>query len=145
MPESQQVTVTVNLAKQVLTDVLTSGVESEGHALWYWDGFQMINVDRDGDLNVESITFDCHHLLSEWTDEPEAVERYTITWRDLGPAIEAVLRRDDAVSVNPQIVARIATILDGSAANEEYPLVDLDAECADVLIQIAAFGEVVYG
>jgi hypothetical protein len=127
---SIKVNMTVEVDEQILLDTLTTAVESGGHALWYWEGFNMVNVDRDGDLNVDQITFDVDH--------PEDGKRYTVNMEDVREAIETILSDQRSMNIDGSIVTSIRE----SVLGNDF---DMDALGADVVVQVAAFGEVIFG
>jgi hypothetical protein len=152
-----------DVTDQFLADVLTTAVESGGHALWYWEGFSMIDMDRAisripdantrtmvdvkvgepgseqehltrlGHLSVYRIKFACDHSAKEDSD---GQGEYIIDLEDVAKGIQWIL--DGTVPVASRLGAMVAmAVAEGEA--------DIDAEGADVIVQAAAFGELVFG
>lgn len=136
---SIKVNMTMEVDEQLLLDVLTNAVESGGHALWYWEGFYMVNVDRDGDLNVDQITFNVEHIAPGATAIDHQTAQYTINMEDVRVAIETILSDQRNCNIDPRIVGYIRSGVVGNDGG------DIDAEAADVIVQVAAFGEVIFG
>jgi hypothetical protein len=149
MPTTIQVTHEVS--DQFLADVLTTAVESGGHALWYWEGFSMVDVSRArsnpednnqnvagvvlDDLSVYRITFAVDHIARDEVDKSGQGE-YAIDLEDVAKGIQWIL--DGTVPVTRDLVGMIASAVADNDA-------DIDAIGADVIIQAACFKELVFG
>lgn len=151
-------TITLNhtLDDQFLSDVLTTAVESDGHALWYWEGFIIGDVERAisrepdpttrtmvevmvGDAEEEHGTILGHlsvYRVTFTVDHPQDGDDYQIDLEDVAKGIQWIL--DGTVPVADRLVSMIHR-----AVADEYP--DIDAEGADVIMQAACFKELVFG
>lgn len=105
--------------QQFLADVLCTALEG---GIGYWSECGMLKSDA---LGYVSATL----YPAEDDDFPETV----LTRESIQQGIEKVLSPD--FRVNPQIRAAIAS---GDAGQ-------IDADAADVIVQAACFGEIVYG
>lgn len=144
------ITVKHEVRDQFLADVLTTAVESGGHALWYWEGFSMINIEREvkvdancdrdhhthlDDLSVYKVEFSCDHN-TQTDGEPDTQGHYVVELSDIAQGIQWIL--DGTVPVAQRLVSMIAS----AVADDDA---DIDAEGADVIVQACAFGELVFG
>jgi hypothetical protein len=134
------------LKAQDYSDILTTAVEG-GIAYWANDraddgSLQVERIDRDADLNVERIVFN--------VPAAEDVAGQDVRWRHGYETatvdtfmVEATIRRlaTGEVKVRKDIRAIAARLL----AGDRDAVGDADAEVADVIVQVALFGEVVYG
>lgn len=146
----REITIKHEVSDQFLADVLTTAVESGGHALWYWEGFSMIDLRRAGadpgaqvvadqvldHLSVYRIEFACEHIARDDVDKNGQGE-YQIDLEDVAKGIQWIL--DGTVPVAQRLVDYIRR---GVA---EADTGDIDAEAADVIVQAAAFKELVFG
>lgn len=129
----QQITIRIDLEDQFLYDVMTTMVESAGHALWYWDDgdpdyFRNVKVERDDDLSVTSITFDIR-------DHGDKGKGYVIDKVSVAKAIETILSTYPLRADLMEYLQR--GVSEGDAG-------DIDAEVADCIAQWVCFGELVY-
>jgi len=127
--------IVVNWPTRALHDVMTSAVE--GRAITYWA--QARNVVRDVDLNV--VSFEVKPLDGDRRTRERRARGLdaapTDTWRTVdagGIALAIAFVLSGHVRVGRPLVGQIVT--EKGAADEE---------CVDVLVQIAALGELVYG
>jgi len=104
-------------------DILTTAVEG---GIGYWA--TITDYDRGPDGTWWRVTL-------APTGEPDEFEATTVYARDLGTAADVLLEK----------YPRCASATALRAAKKERDMGYLDAEAADMLVQIAAFGEVVYG
>lgn len=122
------------LSRQFVLDVLTTAVESGYSAVRYWGAF--LDVQRDGDLNVTQFTVAEDEEAKE--DGTGYHDWYVVTPETIVQAIQMVL--DDPV-MSASVVGNyvVRAVRDDDAG-------DIDAEAADLLVQLAAFdGTVIYG
>lgn len=122
------------LEDQFLQDVMTTMVESGSDALWYWDDFEMVSVKRREDEYHEVMEFSFRCLDGDGEEV-----RFTMTPLKVAKAIERTLSADDEALCG-QVISEY--IISGVKDNDAG---DIDAEAADVIAQVATFGEVVYG
>lgn len=137
---SIRINITKEISRQLLLDILTIAVESNGYALWYWEGFNMVNIDRDADLNVESITFNVEHFARRGDAIDHQTATYTITADDILDALERIM--SDEIG-RYFIAGYIMDYIRPAVMEDDAGYID--AEAADVIIQVAAFDEVVFG
>lgn len=104
-----------------LRDLMTTALESGG--IGYWA--RVRDVRREEDLTVVSF-----EVIAKDAESPDAWKR--IDAEGMARAVGWVLSR--RVKVRADLVGQIAA--DHGAA---------DADCADLLVQVAAFGDIVYG
>jgi adenosylcobinamide amidohydrolase len=132
----------IELSDQFLGDVLTTAVESGGHAMWYWEGFSMkdcmrYHADRPNsaggtvldDLTVTTVKF--------LVDHPQESDEYIVDFLDLATGIQWLL--DGTVPVNDYIKGMVYRAVAQADAGE------IDADAADCIVQATAFKEVVFG
>ncbi len=110
--------------QQFLADILTTALEG---GIDYWASVKCIQRDMQGNPMGYQVR-DCEDPSEPWC----AVTRQSIV-------VAMQLVTDSSVKVREDI--RTAVIL----ADHNNDACDIDAEAADVLVQIAAFGEVVFG
>lgn len=155
MPTS--IAVKHEVSDQFLADVLTTAVESGGHALWYWEGFSALDVTRailahDGrstdpvEVMVGGSGEHEHgttlsglsvYRLKFVVDHPQEQDEYTIDLEDVAQGIQWLL--DGTVPISDRIKDYIANAVSEADAG------DIDADAADCIIQAAAFKEYVFG
>lgn len=124
------INVTLEVTQQFLLDVLTTIVESP-FTLWSWDGIEVVNIDRDSDLNVTKLTIRF--------DDPrnDAKRERTL---DTGQVLLGIQRNlEGRMNLDPTIVGYI---MSGAKDNDAG---HIDAIAADAILQAAALGELVYG
>lgn len=151
-----KISITHDVSDQFLADIMTTAVESGGHALWYWEGFSMTEVVRavssdpdadsttkvdvmvggDGEhehgtslsnLSVYRLVFKC--------DNPQEGDEYTVDLEDIAQGMQWIL--DGTVPLNDRITGMLTmAIIDRQA--------DIDADGADCIIQAACFKEYVF-
>lgn len=151
-----KINITHEVSDQFLADILTTAVESGGHALWYWEGFEMVDVTRailardsssmdPVDVRVgEFLTEHSHNTrltgLSVYrikfkVDHPQDGDEYTVDLEDVAKGIQWIL--DGTVPLNDRITGQIVmSIIDMQP--------DIDAEAADCILQAACFKEYVF-
>lgn len=121
--------ISIELTTEFLRDVMTTMVESGGHAVWYWDDGEIMAVQRDSDLNVTSLTM---------KGRDGNGERFTcvVTEDKVAKALEKIMSGD---MVGDYLMTYITRGI------REQDAGDIDAEAADCIAQVIAFGELVYG
>lgn len=117
---------------QLARDVLTNFVES-GYSQWFMN-LDYNRLPEDQDLWITKVSFEEFDEDTMTPVEPRKV--FTITEADVIKAMRTICHGDLIAST---LQARIHEAL----TEEEYA--NLDAETDDCIIQIAAFGELVYG
>jgi hypothetical protein len=115
----------VSKSEQTARDILTTAIKG-GTGYWAW----VSEIVRTDELDVTSVKF---HANEEDDFEPK-----TITSADVKAAIRKLATEDVKYGANYKAVAR-ALMFDGSME------ADYDAGDADGIVQVAMFGEVVYG
>lgn len=68
-------------------------------------------------------------------------ETFTVSYNELAEALVQVATRDSGSYVDSYARQTLMEIQDG----EEFPGGDIDADLADVIVQLAIYGEVIYG
>lgn len=130
------INVDISLEDQFLMDVLITAVESGGYALHYWLDNASLVVHRTDDLDVTRIDFRCRDYDGKNTN-------YSIGTEQVSKAIERLLSNDAdkhlLITLNDEIRG---SIYEGALTNDAGCI---DAIGADVIVQVAAFGEVVFG
>jgi hypothetical protein len=119
---------------QIARDVMTNFVES-GYSQWFMNlDYTRKDVEAD-ELDVINLKFEEYDEGSMEPVEPRRVFEITET-----KVIKAMRKiASDATNINSEITDRIKEAL----GDQDYA--NLDAETDDCIIQVAAFGEVVYG
>jgi hypothetical protein len=138
----------VDINKQCIYDVLTTAIEG-GSGYWLNnDDFKNITVRRDENHNVTAIFF-------------EGTGQIPITYKTRGPCF-AQRPQDDSqflYCIFPLDIVEAAQKILHASKPDEYGYgpycaakelakgehADIDADAADCLLQVAAFGEIVYG
>lgn len=128
---STEITLRFQLSDQFLSDVLATAFDSSGGACWYWakprKGRDSWTVDSDDTWrSVQIIEREAQQVAGKrkWAN---------VTHELMGRGIARAL--DPSFKVNSQIRACIASLDAG----------EIDAAAADVIVQAAIFGEIVYG
>lgn len=129
------------LTDEIAGDILTTAVEG---GTGYWA--QVDKIKRTEDLTVTSV---CFHEMSEDPDSPDVYgdnwngfylkEGVTVTLEDVKRAIRKLAGTEPVKYAGPTIRSECRGLIFDP---EE---VDYDADTADVIVQVAIFGEVVYG
>lgn len=114
-----KILISIDVSDEAITDII-DGAEEGG--IGYWAR------DSHNDTNARTFSF----------TDIEDDKQYTITYEQIASAIGLIAT--DQVELNSMI--RDAIVLD--LANYDDPF-RMDAECYDVIIQVATFGELVYG
>jgi hypothetical protein len=124
----------MNQEEQTLArDVLTNFVES-GWSQWFMN-LDYTRLPEDQDLFITEVKFE---EFDEGTMQPLVPRRvFHITEVKVLKAMRKIA--SDATNVNTDIQDRIKEAL------KEQEYANLDAETDDCIIQVAAFGELVYG
>ncbi len=125
------ITITHVVTDEFLMDVLTTAVESGHDSMWYWEDFCILDVDRDV---AEYHPVKACKFIATVNDKPE---RWGVTIDTVHKAIQDLLNGKG--DVNDRILGYIRS------AVKDHDAGDIDAEAADVIVQVAAFGEVVFG
>lgn len=112
-------------AREFLYDVMTTAAEG---GIGYW---AVTIPQRDAELNVTEL------LVADAEDEPDERVWRTITPEKLHAAILKIQRAE--VQILKDIVGQF------HGYPHDIDITDHDADGADVAVQIAAFGKVVYG
>jgi hypothetical protein len=120
--------------KQIAWDVMTNFVES-GYSQWFMNlDYTRKDVEAD-ELDIINLKFEEYDEDTMTPVEPRRVFEITET-----KVIKAMRKiASDATNLNTDIIDRVKEAL----ADQDYG--NLDAETDDCIIQVAAFGEVVYG
>jgi hypothetical protein len=120
----------ISTSEQTARDILTGAIEG---GMNFWAGVS--EIERTEELDVISAKFwDANAEVNEEADfEPK-----TLTTKDIKAAIRKLATEAVKYGENYKDVAR-GLMFDGSM---EY---DWDANDADAIVQVAMFGEVVYG
>lgn len=129
--------VTIEIPEKALCDLLTTAWEGGSD---YWTAPYSAHAHRRGgepdgyagELDVMKITFDSPDGDDEFNEPVKLAE---ITGADIGRAIAAVL--SGTASAGDQIHKDLVDNINDLGA--------CDANTADVLLQVATFGEIVYG
>jgi hypothetical protein len=120
--------------KQLAWDVMTNFVES-AYSQWYMNlEYTRKDVDAD-ELDIINIKFEEYDEDTMTPVEPRRV--FEITEVKVIKAMRKIA--SDATNLNTDITDRVKEAL----ADQDYA--NLDAETDDCIVQIAAFGELVYG
>lgn len=133
------ITVSVTITKQSLMDIMTTAFE-QGIGYWAFDeDFANAEATRNGDAYVTSLILTRARGSKTPAFSPlvEATRnRAIITVPDLAAAFgRALSTKDDGTPVNEVAFFAATAQLSGN----------YDAGTADVLVQFAAFGDVIYG
>jgi hypothetical protein len=116
-------TITIPLPEQVAYDILTTAWEQ---GISYWaEGKE---VHRLADLSVTSFTV-------RDAEDPEA-EWVTADYDTVHDGLQKIL--DGEVRVRPDFYRQCLTVKDPED-------VDIDADAADVIVQVGLFGKIVFG
>lgn len=120
--------------KQLAWDVMTNFVES-GWSQWFMNlDYTRKDVEAD-ELDIINLKFEEYDEDTMTPVEPRRVIEITPV-----KVIKAMRKiAMDATNLNTNITDRVKESL------EEQNYLDLDAETDDCIVQVAAFGEVVYG
>lgn len=124
--------------EQITFDVMTNFVES-GYSQWFMNlDYTRKDVEAD-ELDIIELSFEEYDEDTMTPLVDEKGNRTVITMNP--PKIYAAMQKisNGEVSINPSIQARIhEALVDRDYAN-------LDAETDDCIVQVAAFGTLVYG
>lgn len=120
--------VTISIPIQNCYDVLTTAAEGGSN---YW----LFGDDAEDFLDQDVKRNDQHDVVLIAFNAKDG-KHFTISPAEIAIAFTKVIRCE--VSVRSDLRTMIASLACGDAC-------DIDAEGADVLVQVAAFGEVVYG
>ena len=116
------------LSKEFLQDVMTTAVEG---GIDYWAVIR--NLKRDGELNV--LSFDVRDS-----------EDRTANWEQVdADRVQAAIDHIVAGSVKNGVGDHIVDPIKGAIADPENMGVYIDADVADCIVQVAAYGEIVFG
>ena len=107
----------IELDKQFLMDILVTAVEG---GINYWCALS--KVERDKDLNVLSFA---------GYDHEDESEEFKCDLEDVAKVLGRIVNDDPEGSLPQSILAQDAC--------------EIDAECADYIVQLAIFDEIVYG
>lgn len=132
-----QLNVTVEIPEKDLCDLLTTAWEGGSD---YWSAsYDARAIRRGGDKQNDLSEFDVVQIEYQTPggdDEfNEPVKQQTIAPADIGNAIAIVLNR--AIKVGDHIIKDLENNI------QEVGL--CDADTADVLLQVATFGDIIYG
>lgn len=122
------------LPEQFIKDIMVTMVESGYDSLFYWG--TPITIERDSDSYPHLIAVlddDEEYETQEAADNPTV---HTLTRDMVAPAIEKILNKRLVGSELMHYLMR--GVMEGDAG-------DIDATLADCILQVALFGEVVYG
>ena len=128
-----QLNVTLEIPEQQLLDFLTTAWEG---GIDYWCDAYNPRVNRKPkDLDVETIIF----------DSPEGDDDYNEPVKVTTIGIEQIAAAFARVMNEETLCPGLRQIIQGKITNRALDDMDLDAGDCDNLVQIAAFGEIVYG
>lgn len=119
----EQTTVTF----KVETDTIENVIDQAGYIIGYWAS--------EGAYDRIGKTYTVWETEAHDTDETD--RKFVLTYHDIVRALIKVANRQ--VKVNRSISDACADLLYGGEGDL------FDADCADVIIQVACFGEIVYG
>lgn len=134
MPEpttDNMVRVAFPVSDELCADILCTAYESGHLGIGYWGD---ATPTRDGDDALAPLYY---RALTIVDAEGEETWEHTIDYDGVRRGIAAVMA--PGFKVSPSIRGYIAT---GVAENDAG---NIDADCADVIVQAACFGEIVYG
>lgn len=139
------ITLKIELPDQFVGDVMTTAVESGGYALWYWEGFNMVEINRaranpeDNNQNIAGVVLDdlTVYRIKFTVDHPQDNDEYIVEFSDVVTGIQWIL--DGTVPVTSDIVGYIAQAVAEKDAGH------IDAIAADCIMQAACFKELVFG
>lgn len=117
---------------QFLADVLTTGVET-GYEWFDWTEYQH---EYMAGVEIEDVRAACRFFRDDDSYSEDSVE---ITLDDIASAIEKIEQTGPSIGLHKD---NIGIILGGRSDNDAG---DIDADLADAIIQVAVFGEVIYG
>lgn len=124
-----EINIKLPLSDEFIGDVMTTMVESNYAAMFYWEDFQMLSVDRGSDLSVKFIR-------CKSSDGNGEVKEYIIDPLTVAKAIEDILAGKVSLGYPKDYISRGVREADAG---------DIDATAADCIAQVVCFGEVVYG
>lgn len=123
-----------SIKDEVAVNVLTNAVEG---GIGYWAG--MSDSSRDADLMYTSITvYDMEEIDADGNPE----DPKTITGKEIRKAIKKIAKGG---VVHKDMTKRISKLTSKNAEVIDEALCEIDALDCDVIVQVAAFGEVVFG
>jgi hypothetical protein len=122
----------IRISIRNLRTVLTTAIEGGSNYWLHQPNFRSIEVRRDAENDVTVVRFVGTGEIAEPSDQGK---QYDIQENEIAAAFGKVANGD--VKINDELRRQIASL----------PSVemDIDAGAADALLQIAAFGEIVYG
>lgn len=105
-------------------DIIDTIIEMGGYGIGYWA------VEAYAD-----------HAAQTYTVVEEDGNKFELTFQQLANALVLIGTRNSPNYVDQYAQRTLREIEDG----EKYPGGDIDSDLADVIVQIAYFGEVIYG
>lgn len=127
-----ELNITLEIPEQQLRDFLTTAWEG---GIDYWCDAYNPKANRNKDLDVEAIVF----ATPEGDDDyNEPIKVTTIGLEQIAAAFAKVLNE-------PTVAPGLREIIQRKIINRALDDMDLDAGDCDNLVQIACFGEIVYG
>ena len=120
-------TFTYTATLEIDTEMFEDIIETGGEGIGYWAH------NAKHDQNAE--TFTVHYDGTDFDDTTLASGVKTVSYEDLGNAVVKISKGD--ANAGNWIVEQVNQWLNG------HPTMDVDL--ADVVIQVALFGEIVYG
>lgn len=134
---NQQLQVQIEIPEQALSDLLTTAWE--GGSDYWTPSYDAQAHRRGGEPNIEQNQLDVmsieFHTPTGDDDCPEPVKLAKVGTNDIGFAIAKVLNGE----------VKVGDHIKRDLANNIREVGACDADTADVLLQVATFGEVVYG
>lgn len=124
MPDTAKLTIEFPLPDNLLNDLLVTAVEGGSN---YWAEFR--TCERDAELNIVRVT------VTEWEPSGDIAKSMIITPADLLRGLQATIAEGEKRSEFTNAVPCVIRCL-----TENY-----DANDADIILQHAMFGELVYG
>lgn len=128
---------TESLVRTLSYDVMTNFVES-GYSSWFTNlEYQRKDVDAD-ELEIINLSLEAAEDDGEPVVDDDGTRTvYVITHKQIREAMLKITKGD--TNLNEELTSRIAQ------AVKERNYCNLDAETDDCIVQVACFGEVVYG
>lgn len=78
------------------------------------------------------------------SDDPDMLSWHVLAYQDIAQAAAEVAFNTD-IRLNNTLTGYVREFFRELEAGEEFPGGDIDSEVADAIIQVAIFGEVIYG
>lgn len=138
MGTTVNVTLAVELDAEFFSDIITTSIESGYGSVYYWDSLHRVHREWD---NAELDILDRTALALVVTHQENLPGCVTETVRIDHGMIAQVL--GNILSGKVEVAPHIREYID--TAVREKDAGNIDADAADVIMQIATFGSIVYG